>query len=123
MAPLKTKGFMNARQRNRHFNEHGADFGASNAREYEDAADRFLGGTLSVGMHECTRKQGDKIRFDPRSQEFGVIDSGGIIRTYYKPIPCAEVPAAIREAVRLAGRCHRYANNYLYFLAECKKTW
>jgi filamentous hemagglutinin len=79
---LQTKGFLNARQRNRHFAEHGADFGASNAIDYEASADLFLGGTVPSGVHECTRKQGDKLRYDPKTQNYGVIGSNDVIRTF-----------------------------------------
>jgi len=121
MAPLNTKGFVNARQLNRHFSEHGADFGASNARDYKDLADQFLGSTLSAGVHECKRKRGDTMRYDPQTQEYGVLDRGGIIRTYYKPVPCVSLQDPVRTVMRQAGRCHGHANNFLYFQAECKK--
>lgn len=118
---LQTKGFMNTRQLSRHFSEHGADFGASNAKEYEEAADGFLGGTLPQGIHECRRKQGDIIRYNPKGQDYGVLDKEGIIRTYFKPIPCSSVPASVRQSIRQAGRCHGHANNFLYFQSECKR--
>jgi pyocin large subunit-like protein len=118
---LQTKGFLNARQRSRHFSEHGADFGASNANEYEEAADIFLAGTAASGVHECIRQKGDKIRYDPASQAYGVLDGVGVIRTFYKPVPCSSLPATVRKAIRLAGRCHSYANNLAYFNAECKR--
>lgn len=118
---LQTKGFLNTRQLNRHFAQHGADFGASNAKEYEEFADGFLGGTLPAGIHECKRTQGDRIRYDPQSQAYGVLDGHGVIRTYFKPVPCSSVAAQLLQALRQAGKCHGYANNFLYFEAECKK--
>lgn len=118
---LKTRGFLNARQANRHFSQHGADFGASNAKEYEELADVFLGQVLPPDVHECKRKRGDTIRYDPQTQAYGVLDGGGIIRTFYKPVPCSSLPASVRLAVKQAGRCHGYANNFLYFRAECAR--
>lgn len=118
---LQTKGFVNLRQRDRHFSEHGADFGASNAKDYEVSADLFLGGTASSSVHECTRRAGDKVRYDPATEAYGVIDSAGVIRTFFKPVPCSSLPASVRRAVRLSGRCHGYQTNLLYFKAECKK--
>src|SRR5208337_2238751 len=104
---LQTKGFLNARQRSRHFSEHGGDFGASNANEYEQFADTFLCGPAPLGsVQECTRKKGDKVRYDPTTQTYGVIDGSGVIRTFYKPVPCPSVPAAVRAAIKQAGRCH-----------------
>jgi hypothetical protein len=118
---LITKGFLNTRQLNRHFAEHGADFGASNSTDYELMADKFLGGSKPAGTHECTRSKGDILRYDPATDVYGVLSSGGIIRTFFKPIPCSSVPARTRAAVTLAGRCHSHANNLQYFQAECKK--
>lgn len=118
---MKTKGFLNRNQLNRHFTQHGTDFGASNAQEYELMADAFLGGPLPPDIHECTRKQGDKIRYCVKSQQYGVIDPNESIRTYYKPVPCGTVPFDTRSDVARAGKCHSYASNFIYFQVECKK--
>jgi pyocin large subunit-like protein len=119
---LQTKGFLNDRQRRRHFTEHGADFGAMDAKEYEELADTFLGGPAPLGSaHECTRKMGDKLRYDPTTQAYGVLDSRGVIRTFYKPVPCASLSAASRVAMQSTGRCHGHANNFLYFQSECRR--
>ena len=118
---LQTRGFLNSRQLNYHFTEHGADFGASNASEYEQAADTFLGGSLPSGIHQCTRRRGDVVRYDPQTQTYGVLDNKGVIRTYYKPVPCSSLPALVRNDVKEAGRCHEHANNFLYFQSECRR--
>lgn len=120
---LQTKGFLNARQRNRHFAEHGADFGASNAVDYEASADLFLGGAAPAGVKECRRKQGDKLRYDPTTESYGVVDGNDVIRTFFKPVPCATLPAAVRPMIKQAGRCHSYVNNLAYFQAECRRWW
>lgn len=121
---LQTKGFLNHRQRARHFTEHGGDFGAADADAYEQLADSFLGGTApSGGVRECTRKMGDKVRYDPATYAYGVLDANGVIRTFYKPIPCANLPSSVRESFRRSGRCHPYASNSLYFEAECNRIW
>ena len=118
---LITKGFVNPRQRIRHFTEHGGDFGASNAEEYELKADMFLGPAKAPVVQQCTRRKGDVIRYNPHTEEYGVVDKDGIIRTYYKPVPCTTVPAFVRAAVKRSGRCHGYSNNLTYFNAECRK--
>jgi len=118
---LSTNGFESLVQLNRHFGEHGNDFGASNPADYEQMADTFLSGDKPETVHECARPGGTKIRYDPTSEAFGIIDNGGIIRTYFKPIPCSLLPGSMREVTRQAGRCHRYANNLVYFKAECQK--
>jgi pyocin large subunit-like protein len=119
--PLKTKGFESLPQLRVHFGEHGEDFGASNAEEYETEADEFLGSAKAPDIHECVRKCGHIIRYDPRTEAYGILDKGGIIRTYYKPMPCSQVPFLQREAVKQAGRCHKYPNNLVYFRMECNK--
>jgi hypothetical protein len=43
------------------------------AQEFEDAADKFLGGAKPVHVLECIRRQGDIVRFDPKTDEFGVL--------------------------------------------------
>jgi pyocin large subunit-like protein len=72
-----------------HFARHGADFGASTPAEYEAMADRFLTGDLTEGGLEATRpNSGDLGRFNPATDEFGVLKSDGLtIKTYYKPDP------------------------------------
>ena len=118
---MNTKGFLNARQLNLHHAEHGADFGAKSASEYERLADEFLGSAKHPDVHECTRSRGDMIRFNPKTDEYGVLDGNGIIRTYFKPVPCASLPPAQRTAMRQAGRCHSQTTNLVYFQEECKK--
>jgi hypothetical protein len=110
-----TCGFLNAKQLNRHYAEHGADFGAASPQEYGTLADAFLGGVKPAHVHECKRSAGDTVRFDPVTEAYGVLDSNGIIRTYFKPVPCSSVPAHQRRAIQQAGRCHGHPNNLLYF--------
>jgi len=98
-----------------------ADFGASNAVDYEALADLFLGGGTPPGIQECRRRQGDKLRYDPQTQSYGVIDGNDVIRTFFKPVPCATLPAAVRAAMKQSGLCHGYPNNTAYFQAECKR--
>ncbi|WP_168734251.1 two-partner secretion domain-containing protein [Pseudothauera nasutitermitis] len=70
-----------------HFARHGSDFGARNALEYQSQADRFLTVSKPVGVLEKVRPNGDVVRYNPATDEFGVISSSGNIRTYYKPDP------------------------------------
>jgi pyocin large subunit-like protein len=118
---LYTKGFESLRETNRHYQEHGDDFGFPNPEAYEDAADLFLGGAKPLDVYECTRRCGYILRYDANTEAFGIIDKDGIIRTYYKPIPCAKVPFAERQAAVSAGRCHKYPSNLVYFKMECLK--
>jgi hypothetical protein len=116
-----TMGFINARQLRLHHAEHGVDFGAITADQYEGMADKFLGNPKPPHVYECTRSRGDVIRFDPHSQEYGVLDKNGIIRTYFKPIPCISLPVSERKQMKQTGRCHAHPTNLAYFHEECKK--
>ena len=116
-----TLGFASARQLNRHYALHGAEFGVSNAAQYELLADQFLGRPKPSHVQECRRKRGDVLRFDPSTQEYGVLGGNQVIRTYFKPVPCVDVPAAMRASVAQAGRCHGHPDNLLYFQSECAR--
>jgi hypothetical protein len=118
---LSTKGFLNPRQLRLHYAAHGTDVGAASAGEYEALADRFLAQPKGAGTEECKRSRGDTVRFDPTTDEFGVLDAKGVIRTYFKPVPCASVPSANRSKIKQTGRCHDYSTNLLYFQEKCKR--
>src|SRR5258708_26721088 len=118
---LITRGFESIAQLRRHFSEHGYDFGSGSADEYEQMADLFLGANKPEGVHECVRNSGARLRYDPASEAFGVVDGQGIIGTYFKPVPCSSLPGAIRDATRQAGRCDCHATNLVYFKAEFKQ--
>ncbi|WP_221035127.1 hypothetical protein, partial [Pseudomonas syringae group genomosp. 3] len=70
-----------------HFARHGSDFGAKSAVEYQAQADKFLTSPKPTGVLEKARPNGDVVRYNPNTDEFGVVSSGGSIRTYYKPDP------------------------------------
>ena len=68
-----------------HFNSHKADFPhLNNSLEYVAEAQSFLrsppAGTLSR-----VRGNGDVVRYNPQNNNFGVMDSSGAPRTYFKP--------------------------------------
>jgi hypothetical protein len=70
-----------------HFERHGSDFGAQSPAEYQDQASNFTTGEKPAGVLEKVRPNGDVVRYDPNTDEFGVASRDGIIRTYYKPDP------------------------------------
>ncbi len=70
-----------------HFADHGTDFGASSPAAYERQTSRFLGGRPGPGVLEKTRTSGDVVRFDPFTNQFGILSARNIIRTYYRPDP------------------------------------
>lgn len=76
---LKAVGF-SASQRSRHFQAHGNDFDAMSAYAYEAMAVSFMNQLQSPQICDCSRPQGDRIRYDSDTRAFGVIDSAGIVR-------------------------------------------
>jgi uncharacterized protein RhaS with RHS repeats len=87
-----------------HFDRHGGDFGAKDAGDYQSKAAGFLTGAPKDGVQQATRKNGDVVRFDPKTNDFGVIKKDGTIKTYYKPDP----------------QVHHHATNQEYFNAQTK---
>jgi len=71
----------------RHFARHGQEFNATTAEEYEELADEFMTGALRDGAEECVRNNGDLVRFDSRTSEFGIRGVAGYIRTFMIVVP------------------------------------
>lgn len=83
---LITKGFKTAQQRIQHYGSHGHKVGAANDSQYEQMADRFIGASLPKYVLQSKRpRENDLIRYNPKTNEFGVMDQYGFIRTYFKP--------------------------------------
>lgn len=114
----KTRGFQNRTKREEHFLDHGHDFACKNSSRYEALADAFLAGKRNTTTLECRRPQGDILRFDEASNAYGILDSGMIIRSYYKPVPYSTLPAGSARA-----GTHNRPTNLDYFLEECKRIW
>jgi hypothetical protein len=57
------------------------------ATEYQTMANGFLTEPLPTGDLEKTRANGDVVRYNPATEEFGIVMGKGTIRTYYKPDP------------------------------------
>lgn len=77
--------FANGARLSDHFRRHGGDFGATDALDYQRRADGFLTGRRATETLERTRPSGDVVRFNSKTDEFGVISASGTVRTYYKP--------------------------------------
>jgi pyocin large subunit-like protein len=116
-----TKGFVNTRQLHLHYAEHGGEFGAADASQYEALADSLWNEPRPSHIEECQRNQGDIVRFDKMTQAYGVIDKNRRLRTFFKPIPCSSIATTQRAAMRQRGRCHGEVSNLLYFERECKR--
>jgi hypothetical protein len=50
--------FADANQRAIYFLKHGREFGAADELQYEQMADGFLGGPMTIAMRECVRPNG-----------------------------------------------------------------
>jgi pyocin large subunit-like protein len=98
-------GFISAWDRDEHFAEQRAEFGArfTSAQAYEAGAVAFFNEPLVGTMMEGVRSDGWRIRFDSATDEFAICDSEGYVRTYYKPDP----------------RKHKFRNNISYFRRRC----
>lgn len=71
-----------------HIERHGSDFGAESAAEYLQQADDFMTGPAAVGTLEHVRLvDGALVRFNPNTDEFGVLHADGLLGTYFRPDP------------------------------------
>ena len=81
--------FKNRHNLERHFVRHGQEFGTETAADYERRADAFMTAWLQTGILECYRKNGDRVRFNPETNEFGVSTGLGEILTFMIVRPLA----------------------------------
>ena len=103
-----------------HFQRHRARMSAvADASEYEERADALFADPRPAGILECARQDGDVIRFNTRTDEYGVMAPERIIRTYYIPIPCRK----LNPVNRRPGNCHREASNLDYFKRNCRRAY
>jgi pyocin large subunit-like protein len=114
MPPRNTKGFATAVERFAHFMDHAMDFSAATEFQYEEMADIFLTKPRTADMFECMRALGDRVRFDQITNEYGVIASNGVIRTYFIPKKCSALPKAVRRI-----KCHRFPTHLDYAKYTC----
>ena len=83
----KAATFASDALRESHFAKHSANLGLKTSAAYEKAASSFLSGKAGRGVLQGTREGGDIVRFNPKTNEFGVLSKDGNIRTYFKPDP------------------------------------
>ena len=97
-----------------HFLEHGGDFGATSAEEYEAMADHFMTKPKTNSIHECVRRGAILCRYDSSSEEYGTMFVGGNLLTYFVPVPGFHIPPGSRPRWM-----HGWSTNFQYFLARC----
>lgn len=106
----KPPHFENGKLRERHFKKHAADFKSRTPQHYEQQARNFMGGSPKPGTLQAVRPkgmyQGEIVRYNPRTREFGVMKPNGTIKTYFKPDPAI----------------HKQGTNMKYFQKEARKT-
>jgi pyocin large subunit-like protein len=102
-----TYGFVSLDELEEHFDDHGGEFGARDFLHYQQLADDFLGNPEpQPGTLECTRlRDRCKVRFNIRSNEYGVLTPDNFILTYYIATPAR----------------HRRSTNLNYFNDDCNK--
>ena len=99
---ITARGFLDKNRLMDHFKRHGSGVGAKNAAEYEQMANRFLSGKTPPSVLEKVRVNSNIIRYNPSTEEFGVVTKTGRVKTYYKPDP----------------NIHGYKTNFDYFDAQ-----
>jgi hypothetical protein len=114
-----TKGFADSARRVTHYGDHAKDFGAATDIQYEQMADIFLGRKAPVGAFECYRIGGDLVRYNPATNELGVLSATGIIHTYFKPKFCKYATA--EEIAK--RKCHRRKTHLDYAKRLCNQTF
>ena len=82
-----TLGFGRTDQLLDHFSRHGVELGLRSVEDYCWRADEFLGGLKGLRVVECTRRGGDRVRYDTETHEFGTIDMNSKLRTFYRVRP------------------------------------
>ena len=83
--PTPVKGFKTNSRKSGHTKDHMDSVMAKDARHYEDMAEDFLSHPLKKSMEEIKLATGERLRYDYATGEFGMVDAGGHILTYYIP--------------------------------------
>ena len=99
-----------------HYAKHAVEYGEIGPEEYERLASEFLSKPKDQTMRECIRKNGDMLRYDPIGGNFGDLTGGNRIRTFFKPVPCIDLPSGIIRP------CHGHRDNLAYFQFECRRA-
>jgi hypothetical protein len=107
---IYTNGFNREESLIDHFTRHGGMLGVSTKEEYLERADEFCGrprDPSETHIHECIRpREGDRIRYNELTEEWGVLCSYNVVRTYYI----------------LTTAIQKHGSGLAYFQSECAKT-
>lgn len=77
--------FASSKLLNSHFKKHNGEFNQpfTSIQDYAQAAMHFMTGPLPTGVLEKINTKGDIVRYNPNTDEFGVLSNTGRIRTYF----------------------------------------
>ncbi|WP_322920535.1 WXG100-like domain-containing protein [Nocardioides renjunii] len=76
----------------KHFQKHKDEFpGVNNAKEYVDAAKKFMTDPPAGTYTRVREPGGDILRYDPKSGTLGIMTKDGVMKTMFKPDP-AKLP-------------------------------
>jgi pyocin large subunit-like protein len=76
--------FANDSVRDLHYQKHINEFPFISAVEYEAEADAFMAGAAIPPARECTRANGDRVRFNRNTRYFVVQAASGNLKTFHK---------------------------------------
>jgi pyocin large subunit-like protein len=79
--------FKNAARRQDHYARHGRTVGATSPGNYERMAGLFLTRPRAAKLHQKKRSNGDLIRYNEVTEEFGVLSAAGVVKTFFIPDP------------------------------------
>ncbi len=68
-----------------HFEEHGADFGATSSENYANEASQFLKDSQANGLPTKIDANGTIRVYDPETNTFGSYNADGTTKTFFKP--------------------------------------
>ncbi len=71
-------------QLNSHYGLHGSDVGASSPEDYVNKAKDFMNGSPNSDEIQILRSNGQYVRWNFKTGEFGIINANGTLNTYYK---------------------------------------
>ena len=101
---MYTNGFVSPYELFEHWKKHQRKFDVASEDEYLALADAFLGGPRTHSTLECTRGNGEIVRYNDATREFGVLTRSGFILTYFKA----------------SVHVHKLPSNLEYFQQECR---
>lgn len=78
------KGFNKSRL-NKHFEDHGKDFGVNTKEEYASKAVHFANEVDRKNYKSVIDYHGTTYKYDPRNGSYAAITKDGYVVTYYKP--------------------------------------